>query len=419
MRNDRGISSGDEITTLEQLTNLQLSAIRAQGRGSGEVNYVARAEIDFPDELRLTGDIESDTRKLEGLTSPKALAASGGICNPVDVDYSLFVVSVADEPLGASLPTIAAPRGGLRFVTPPTFASVGAAGTAIWTEATDAAAVPAPAGGIVPNGSPVKPLQRIVCGQEVEVYVDAIPTRLQFGNMMARFSPEQVAANTELALANAARVRELYRLSKIASYSTSVSSSQLLGAARDILATMDQAAAAYRYRHRLNRSIPLRVVLPGWAIDLIRADLTREMAHDNDLATMALTDAQVETLLRSRGFAPTFMLDGTSANGSATQVAYGYQGWGAQTAGPLLDWPHTLVWYLFAEGTFQRLDAGTMDFGVVRDSILDATNDYETFIETFEGLAKRGFESLEIVSAVRPNGASAGTVETATSPVIY
>jgi hypothetical protein len=34
-------------------------------------------------------------------------------------------------------------------------------------------------------------------------------------------------------------------------------------------------------------------------------------------------------------------------------------------------------------------------------------------METFEGVAFRGVESLEVVSTVRPNGASAGTIATA------
>ena len=68
-----------------------------------------------------------------------------------------------------------------------------------------------------------------------------------------------------------------------------------------------------------------------------------------------------------------------------------------------------LVWFLFVEGTFQFLDGGRLDLGVVRDSILDATNDYETFTEVFEGLAFRGVEAYQVQSTVKPSGASATT----------
>ncbi len=68
-----------------------------------------------------------------------------------------------------------------------------------------------------------------------------------------------------------------------------------------------------------------------------------------------------------------------------------------------------LVWYLFPEGAIQFLDAGRLDLGVVRDSTLDATNDYETFVETFEGIANRSFSKGVwcVQSIVAATGASA------------
>ena len=55
---------------------------------------------------------------------------------------------------------------------------------------------------------------------------------------------------------------------------------------------------------------------------------------------------------------------------------------------------------------------------VVRDATLDATNDYETFVETFEAVAFRGFASgaYEMVTTLSATGASSGTAAvTATS----
>jgi len=224
-----------------------------------------------------------------------------------------------------------------------------------------------------------------------------------------------VAANTDLAMANASRVRELNRLGKISTASITVSSGQLLGAARDFLATLDQASAAYRYRSRLNRGVNLRAVLPDFLRDLIRSDLLREMAHGQDVTeSFSLSDAQVDSLLAARGISPVWMLDGTTG-ATHNNIAFATQGFGAQSTGAgLLDFPHTVQWHLFAEGTFQRLDGGRLDIGVVRDSVLDGTNDYQTFVESFEGIAFRGFESLEIISSIRPNGLSAGTKDTNT-----
>ena len=87
---------------------------------------------------------------------------------------------------------------------------------------------------------------------------------------------------------------------------------------------------------------------------------------------------------------------------------------GLATAGAQPQWPgqtadgaFMLAWLLFAEGSFQFLDGGRLDFGVVRDSVLDATNDYETFVELFEGVAFRGLECFQVQSMILPTGASA------------
>jgi hypothetical protein len=71
-----------------------------------------------------------------------------------------------------------------------------------------------------------------------------------------------------------------------------------------------------------------------------------------------------------------------------------------------------MAWFLFVEGSFQHLDGGQLNLGVVRDSLLDSTNDYETFTEVFEGIAFRGLECYQVQQQVFPAGGSAGTVAT-------
>jgi hypothetical protein len=58
------------------------------------------------------------------------------------------------------------------------------------------------------------------------------------------------------------------------------------------------------------------------------------------------------------------------------------------------------------------LDGGTLDLGIIRDSTLVGTNDYKMFIETFEGLAKVGIESLAITSTINVNGSAAALRDT-------
>jgi hypothetical protein len=74
--------------------------------------------------------------------------------------------------------------------------------------------------------------------------------------------------------------------------------------------------------------------------------------------------------------------------------------------------PNSLVWYLYAEGTFVFLDGGTLDLGIVRDSTLVGTNDYLMFLETFENVAKVGVESLKITSTININGSASALRDT-------
>ena len=86
---------------------------------------------------------------------------------------------------------------------------------------------------------------------------------------------------------------------------------------------------------------------------------------------------------------------------------------GAQSASAALnEFADSFTWYLFAEGSFLFLDGGTLDLGIVRDSTLVGTNDYKMFVETFEGVAFVGVESLQITSTINVNGVAAALRDT-------
>jgi hypothetical protein len=74
----------------------------------------------------------------------------------------------------------------------------------------------------------------------------------------------------------------------------------------------------------------------------------------------------------------------------------------------LLDFPDVVESYVFPEGSVQFLDGGTLDLGVVRDSRTNAANRYETFVETFEGVAKRRGDLYAVRSTLQPTGTASG-----------
>ena len=130
---------------------------------------------------------------------------------------------------------------------------------------------------------------------------------------------------------------------------------------------------------------------------------------------MAIADSALDDWFSARGIKVIWMLDGRPVRSGHT-VNWAAQTFGTQSSdATLVKWPLTssivdLVFNLFVEGTMQVLDGGQLDLGIVRDSTLDATNDYETFVEPFEGLAFRGVEALLVHAKVLPNGASSATV---------
>jgi hypothetical protein len=132
-----------------------------------------------------------------------------------------------------------------------------------------------------------------------------------------------------------------------------------------------------------------------------------------DLALQMPGDAMLNAYAEIDGY--------VNARGVILTTSIDLNVFGAQSVGALLEFPDTFAWYLFSEGSFLFLDGGTLDLGIIRDSTLVNTNDYKMFVETFEGLAFVGIESLVVTSTINVNGVAAALRDTtggATAAVI-
>lgn len=433
----------------EQLARSTREKLRQLGAATTqEKHIVASLAWEYPEERRLGDDAWLNTERMDRALNVdavmssveeqggmEAVVAAGGVCGPLPVDYAVDVTVSEARPLRDSLPSFQATRGGLRYIPVPTLAGVGTSATAVWTSANDAS----------PSSPTAKPVQEFSCPTPTEVTVDAIPTRLQFSNFSARFGPEIVAANTMLAMANAARIAEVNLLTKMAAGSIKTSAGSLVSFTRDLLALLDLLATNYRYRHRLPENYPLRLVLPFWVKAVIRTDFLRETAHDRSNASsdqLAVADAYIAGLFAARYIVPGWTMDGLgkSTAGATLSAAdawdYPDQTFAAPATTAALSaalpdasansavagthYPKRLTFFLFAEGTWVFLDGGRIDLGVIRDSVLNATNKYQTFVEPFEGLMKRGIESLQVTVPVNPTGVSVATASApAVSALVY
>lgn len=381
-----GYTAGAEMSNANDVAEAMVSRLHGLRRvkgGDGEQHIVASVTTKYPESRVLTQDTESNVAKIKAVASPEALVASGGHSTPFEVKYDIFGFGTTDRSIRDSLPRFAADRGGIRYILPPVLSDYGNA-VGVWTNAVDTS-----------PGTDVKASLTVTAASETTVATDAVTLQLQFGNLMTRAYPELVARHNELALIQHAREAEQYLVGKISDASTAVTSSSLIGVARDFLVQVGRAATAYRSRHRLDPAMQLKVIAPYWIKDAMRADLVLSMPGDS---TLNVADAEIEGYLAARGVSITWSLD--------------LDVFGAQSGGAMSEFPDSFSWYMFAEGTFLFLDGGTLDLGIIRDSTLVGTNDYKMFVETFEGIAKVGIESIKVTSTISVNGVAAALRDT-------
>jgi chemotaxis protein histidine kinase CheA len=381
-----GYSAGSTLDSMNDVAvamEKRLHSLRRVNGGDGEQHIVASISTEYPESRTLGTDPEENRAKISDVVGAEALVASGGFATPLEVRYDVFGLGSAIRPVRDSLPRFQADRGGIRYVTPPVLSSYANA-VGVWTNAVDT----------TPE-SATKTSLTVTAAQEQTAVTDAVTLQMQFGNLFSRAYPELLARHNELGLIQHAREAEQNILSRIGTASTAVTTSSLIGFGRDFLVQIKRASAAYRSRHRIDPTTQLRAIIPSWVIDAISADLTLAMPGDG---TIALGASEINGYLASSNVSLVASLD---------QNVFG-----AQTTGALNEFADEFTWYLFAEGSFIFLDGGTLDLGIIRDSGLVGTNDYKMFVETFEGVAFVGTESLKITSTIAVNGVAAALRDT-------
>lgn len=392
-----GYTAGSTIQNMNEVASAmekRIHALRRVNGGDGEQHIVASVTTQYPENRTLSTDAESNAKKIEAVIGQEALVASGGHSTPFEVRYDIFGVGTTERPVRDALPKFQADRGGIRYIVPPALI-VGSSVTydnavAVWTSTNDSAETPSPA---------TKGSLTVAAATETTVATDAVTLQLQFGNLMTRAYPELISRHNELALIQHAREAEDNLISKIGSASTAVNAHvatteapSLIGVARDFLVQVRKAAIAYRSRHRMDRDVRLKAIVPMWIYDAMAADLALAMPGDNGLA-VGVDEINGYVGLSGVDLIPSFDL--------------GKFGGQAGSAAKLTEFPDSFTWYLFAEGTFLFLDGGVLDLGIIRDSTLVGTNDYKMFIETFEAVARVGVESLAISTSISVNGVAA------------
>lgn len=395
---------------LQRYSTFARSARGRKGRGSEQQIPVATIHREFPQERSL---VDEQGRMLaphvaaarvqaainEALANYRsqgqaALTAAGGLCAPLQPIYTVETLGEQSRPIrDGALVSFQGARGGVVSVAPPSLAQIGAQdpnSVGVWTMEDDEASL---------EPGTVKSCARIVCNPQRETEIYAITKCVIIGNVIARTFTEYVDAWGELVMVHQDRTAEsrLFTLIQNNAITNNHSTATtVLSATRDILVLLDQVAWNLRSRHRLGQNFPFRVILPDILRGIMRSDLARALAGGSFAENLNVADAAIASYFMSRNllvtWSPDLVVQDPITDGN-----------------PVPDWPATVPYALYPEGTFLHLDAGELDLGVVRDSTLNETNDYEIFAETFEAVHGLGTEAVAGNVQVCPTGAQSGT----------
>jgi hypothetical protein len=403
-----GMSPGQELGSYDNLIKaFRDKANAVSGTAAAGRHDVARVEFSYPPERVLEGSGEAanmakiNAAREQGGALTASSPTPGGLCLPLEVRYDIRTIGVTDRPVKAALSAFQVERGGLQYRAP-FDALVMSEGMGIWTQEDDVADP------LVP-----KTCLAVECPGVLEASIYSTYLCLEFSNMTARFDNEWVDATTQASMVAWARFAENQLLSRLASGSKIILGDHVLGAVRDILVNFDRIAAYYRNRHRLNSTQPLHMLAPRWLIDLLRSDMAMQMpsASINELFTLA--QATLESWFATRSINVSWHLDGLDG-ATVSGITYPNQWYADLVAGNGVPaYPAAVDTLLWVEGDWLFLDGGTLDLGLVRDSTLNLRNRYQTFVETFEGVAFIGKECLRLILPIVPSGASSGTIDPA------
>ncbi len=376
----------------EYLTHRRLAEVMTDLINKNRITYqqkviVASATFDFPPERRLGKDGAENTAKLDALVSGQALTASGGLCAPLTPIYTIPSVETADRPVRDALVGYRAERGGVIVPENPILTDyAGAVG--VVTAAEDAE------GGTFA----LKTCMRIECPQFNSVEVDSIYRCIEVGNLTGKAYPELLTRVDTLVMAEHARRAEGVLLDAIKTGSvavTDVNTTSTAGAVWKLLGYLQATVEGMKSRNRMSSNAAIRGLFPEWLIGAIQADLGRAGFTRPD------AESDARALFAKCGVTASFYKDGPS-DGTAQVFA-------AQTAGNLLPFPTAVQYAIFPEGAWLHLDSGSLDLGIVRDSTLNSTNDYQVFAETWEQAALIGVDSQWHTATLSFNGTFSAT----------
>lgn len=380
-----GRAIGSEFSDLGQLAEAFTAHSKGLVTSHGNPGFLTVASVKHNFDHTIHGDrtshseFDSMLKDLRSSEKVEDLVAGGGWCAPSQIRYDFFDITCQDGMI--DLPTFGVERGGIQFPVSPSLADVftgtftNATNPWLWTEADDILSA---------TGSPTKPCVRVLCPDFDNERLECYGICLTAGNLTDSAYPEAVRHHLGLLMAahfhaqNQRYIQRMVALSTAAIAFPSGWGSSILSDAPSAAAI---AAQDYRTRFGMCDDDVLEMVLPRWVRDAMRDDHLRR----NGFWASPLTDAEIDALFSARRVRIQWVNDwqirGTGQPGQASASA-------------ITGWPDSVDFLVYAAGTFIRGNGLTLDLGVVRDSVLNETNDHTaSWTEECHLIARVGHES--------------------------
>lgn len=364
--------------------------------GQGQRVTVATVKKSFDtviDDRMSPDDIEAAFKQLGDpsrlYTSGEPITAGGGWCALPVPTYNFFNITCEDGAFDA--PTFGVERSGVIVPVSPSMLDVYTgsftSGTNpwLWTNTDDVATV---------TGSPNKPCVRVPCATTATFTLECYGICLTAGNLTNAAWPEQTANFLRLLRSAQFHAINARYIQTVVSLASAVVTAGAAGAGliAPLLSQIELQATNYRVKYGMCNTEVLEIVLPFWIIGAMRADFSRRQGVSRE--EIGITDNQIADWFDARHVRAQFVSD-----------------WQVRASGqignstPITSWPTSVDFLLYAAGTVMIGNGMTLDLGVVRDSVLNAENDYTAaWAEECHLVAKFGHEIGQFRVNICPDG---------------
>ncbi len=360
-----------------------------------------------------TDAVQAYIEKVQGnRTASKfeTLVAGGGWCAPSQNRYDFF--NIACEGGAIDLPTFGVERGGVNFPVSPSLADTfspalpwytafsNATVPWLWTETDDILTV---------TGSTNKPCIRVPCSSMTNVRLECYGICLTAGNLADNAWPESTRNFLRLLMSahfhasNARYISQIVTAAGTAITGCTAVTGTSGGVAAPILNTAELGAWDYRTKFGMCDDDVLEWILPAWTKGVVRSDLAKRTGVSD---FMSVPDAAIASWFDTRNirvqFVDDFQVRAAGQPGAATAITR---------------YPSIVNGLMYAAGTVARGNGMTLDLGVVRDSTLNAENDFTAaWMEECHLIARFGHEVRNYQINICPDGNTGAASGTACCP---